>query len=103
IGSEVLLAPSLLVVARPTCGADARAATQTGAALRTLAADGPGVIVISQDLDELLESAATFAVLAGGRLSATRPAGEVDLESLGRMMGGAFEASTQAEFARAAS
>lgn len=103
IGREVLQAPKVLVVNQPTWGVDARAAAQIRAALRTLAADGAGVIVISQDLDELMEIADTFAVLAGGRLSATRPAGEVDLESLGRMMGGAFEAPTQAELARAAS
>src|SRR5690606_35728854 len=103
IGREVLQAPKVLVVNQPTWGVDARAAAQIRAALRTLAAEGAGVIVISQDLDELMEIADTFAVLAGGRLSATRPAAEVDLESLGRMMGGAFEAPTQAELARVAS
>ena len=103
IGREVLQAPKVLVVNQPTWGVDARAAAQIRAALRRLAEEGAGVIVISQDLDELMEIADTFAVLAGGRLSGTRPAGAVDIESLGRMMGGAFEAPTQAELAHAAS
>jgi simple sugar transport system ATP-binding protein len=104
IGREVLQAPKVLVVNQPTWGVDARAAAQIRAALRNLAANKrAGVIVISQDLDELMEIADTIAVLAGGRLSPTRPAAEVDVEALGRMMGGAFEAPTNAEFAHAAS
>ncbi len=103
IGREVLQAPRVLVVNQPTWGVDAHAAAQIRAALRRLAAEGAGVIVISQDLDELMEIADTFAVLAGGRLSGTRPAAAVDIESLGRMMGGAFDAPTDAELALAAS
>jgi ABC-type uncharacterized transport system ATPase subunit len=92
IGREVLQAPKVLAVNQPTWGVDAHAAAQIREALRKLAEGGAGVIVISQDLDELMEIADTFAVLAGGRLSGTRPAGSVDVESLGRMMGGAFDA-----------
>jgi simple sugar transport system ATP-binding protein len=103
IGREVLQAPKVLVVNQPTWGVDAHAAAQIREALRKLAEGGAGVIVISQDLDELMEISDTFAVLAGGRLSGTRPAGSVDVESLGRMMGGAFEAPTNAELAHAAS
>ncbi len=102
IGREVLQAPKVLVVNQPTWGVDARAAARIRAALRALAADGAGVIVISQDLDELMEIADTFAVIAAGRLSPTRPAAAVDVESLGRMMGGAFTAPSTTELARAA-
>lgn len=83
----------MLVVNQPTWGVDARAAGQIRQALRDLAASGAGVLVISQDLDELMEIADTFAVLAGGRLSAVRPAGDIDIETIGRMMGGAFDAA----------
>jgi simple sugar transport system ATP-binding protein len=103
IGREVLQAPKVLVVNQPTWGVDARAAAQIRAALRDLAEQGAGIIVISQDLDELMEIADHFAVLAGGRLSPVRAAAEVDIESLGRMMGGAFDAPAAAEPARAAS
>jgi simple sugar transport system ATP-binding protein len=95
IGREVLQAPTVLVVNQPTWGVDARAAAQIRTSLRELAAAGAGVIVISQDLDELMEIADTFAVLAGGRLSPVRPASGIDIETIGRMMGGAFDAAPQ--------
>jgi len=96
IGREVLQEPVVLVVNQPTWGVDARAAAQIRRSLRDLAAAGAGVIVISQDLDELMEIADTFAVLAGGRLSPVLPVGEVDVETIGRMMGGDFEAAPRA-------
>jgi simple sugar transport system ATP-binding protein len=92
IGREVLQAPRALVVNQPTWGVDARAAAQIRAALRALAAAGAGVVVISQDLDELMEIADSFAVLAGGRLSPVRPAAGMSVEAIGRMMGGDFAA-----------
>jgi simple sugar transport system ATP-binding protein len=89
IGREILQDPTVLVVNQPTWGVDARAAAVIHAALRDLALKGAGVLVISQDLDELMEISDTFAVLAGGRLSAPVPKAEIDVESLGRLMGGA--------------
>jgi simple sugar transport system ATP-binding protein len=89
IGREILQAPTVLVVNQPTWGVDARAAAVIHAALRDLALKGAGVLVISQDLDELMEISDSFAVLAGGRLSAPVPKAEIDVESLGRLMGGA--------------
>lgn len=100
IGREVLQSPKVLVVNQPTWGVDAHAAAQIRAALQKLASEGAGVIVISQDLDELMEISDTFSVLANGRLSSPRPAVGIDVEAIGRMMGGAFGAA-DAEFAHA--
>ncbi|WP_111431003.1 ABC transporter ATP-binding protein [Rhodobacteraceae bacterium DSL-40] len=100
IGREVLQAPSVLVVNQPTWGVDAHAAAQIRGALQALADGGAGVIVISQDLDELMEISDTFAVLANGRMSPVRPATGLDIETIGRMMGGAFGAA-DAEFSHA--
>nr|WP_216366877.1 ABC transporter ATP-binding protein [Halovulum dunhuangense] len=89
IGREILQRPRVLVVNQPTWGVDAHAAATIRTALRDLAANGTGVLVISQDLDELLEISDSFAVLFHGRLSAPQRTGSLTLEEIGLMMGGA--------------
>ena len=54
-----------------------------------LAAKGTGVVVISQDLDELMEISDRFAALNEGRLSAEVPTGDLTMEKIGLMLGGA--------------
>ncbi len=90
IGREILQRPKALVVNQPTWGVDAHAAATIRKALRKLAEDGAAVLVISQDLDELMEIADTFAVLEGGRLSVPRPTKEMTVEQIGIMMAGGF-------------
>jgi simple sugar transport system ATP-binding protein len=68
---------------------DAGAAAAIREALRDMAAKGTAVMVISQDLDELMELSTSLSVIAGGRLSAPRPAREMSVETIGLMMGGA--------------
>ena len=89
IGREVLGRPRVLVVNQPTWGVDAGAAASIRQALLDLARNGAGVIVISQDLDELLELADRFAALNAGELSAPRPTEGLRLEEVGLMLGGA--------------
>lgn len=96
IGREVLQGPTVLVVNQPTWGVDAAAASSIREALRELAANGAAVLVISQDLDELMEMSDTFAVLAEGRLSKPRPAAGMSVEEIGLMMGGNLEESANA-------
>ncbi len=97
IGREVLQAPEVLVVNQPTWGVDAAAAASIRQALRQLAANGAAVIVISQDLDELMEMSDTFAVLSEGRLSKPQPAEGLTIEEIGLMMGGDLEGTHHAE------
>ena len=47
------------------------------------------MVVISQDLDELLEIADDFAALNGGKLTPTRPVQGLTIDEIGLMMGGA--------------
>nr|WP_238941295.1 ABC transporter ATP-binding protein [Jannaschia sp. Os4] len=89
IGREVLQRPRVLVVDQPTWGVDAAAAAAIRQALLDLAAGGAGVIVVSQDLDEVMEIADRFAALNEGRLSAPVPAADLTLERIGLMLGGA--------------
>ena len=73
IGREILQRPEVLVVNQPTWGVDASAAAAIRQALLDLARRGRAIIVISQDLDELMEISDRFAALNEGRLSAPRP------------------------------
>ncbi len=95
IGREILQAPDLLVVNQPTWGVDAAAAAAIRQALIDLAAQGAAVIVISQDLDELMEISDRFAALVSGRLSAPRPAAGLTVADIGMMLGGADAAKAE--------
>ncbi|KAJ02748.1 ABC transporter ATP-binding protein [Sulfitobacter mediterraneus] len=89
IGREVLQRPELLVVNQPTWGVDASAAASIRQALLDLAENGTALVVISQDLDELMEISDRFAALNEGRLSPPRPAHDLTVDEIGLMMGGA--------------
>ena len=89
IGREVLQRPEVLVVNQPTWGVDASAAAAIRQALLDLATAGAAVIVISQDLDELMEISDRFAALNEGRLSEPQPTEGLTVEQIGLMMGGA--------------
>ena len=89
IGREVLQKPEVLVVNQPTWGVDAAAAAAIRQALLDLAAGGTALVVISQDLDELMEIADNFAALNEGRLTAPRPTSGLTIDEIGLMMGGA--------------
>lgn len=89
IGREVMQRPEVFVVNQPTWGVDASAAASIRQALLDLAEGGAALIVISQDLDELMEISDRFAALNEGRLSDPRPAKGITVEQIGMMMGGA--------------
>jgi simple sugar transport system ATP-binding protein len=89
IGREVLQRPDVLVVNQPTWGVDASAAASIRQSLLDLAAGGTAIVCISQDLDELMEIADSFAALNEGRLSAPRPTADLTIDEIGLMMGGA--------------
>ena len=89
IGREVMQRPEVLVVNQPTWGVDAAAAATIRQAILDLAAGGTAVVVISQDLDELMEVSDNFAALNEGRLSEIKPAKGLSMEEIGLMMGGA--------------
>jgi ABC-type uncharacterized transport system ATPase subunit len=88
MGREIGQRPDVLVVAQPTWGVDAGAAAAIRQALVDLAAQGSAIVVISQDLDELLELSDRLCVINEGRLSQPRPVAGLKLEEIGLMMGG---------------
>ncbi len=88
IGREILQMPGSLVVNQPTWGVDANAANAIRQALLDLADDGAAVLIISQDLDELLEIADRIAVLCQGRLSEPRLPSATSRTEFGLLMTG---------------
>ena len=89
IGRELMQNPDVIVINQPTWGVDAAAAAAIRQAILDRAAEGAAVVVISQDLDELLEIADSFAVLNEGRLTSPRPVKGLTVDQIGLMMGGA--------------
>jgi simple sugar transport system ATP-binding protein len=89
VGREILAGPQVLVVDQPSWGVDVAAAVAIRQALIDLAAQGSAVLVISQDLDEILEIADRIAVISHGRLSDAHPAHALSRERIGLLMGGA--------------
>jgi len=88
IGREILQNPRVLVVNQPTWGVDASAAAAIRQALMDLTEAGAAVIIISQDLDELLEVSDRMAVLNEGHLTKPEETAELSMEDIGLMMGG---------------
>ncbi|MCW2309802.1 ABC transporter ATP-binding protein [Rhodobium gokarnense] len=96
VGREIDRKPGVLVVCQPTWGVDAGAASIIRQALINLARAGSAVLVISQDLDEILEISDRIAVISKGRLSAPQLARGITREEIGLLMGGAGERQAMA-------
>ncbi|MCL4069264.1 ABC transporter ATP-binding protein [Pseudomonas sp. GX19020] len=89
MGRELKQGADVIVINQPTWGVDAAAASAIRQKILDCAGQGAAVVVISQDLDELMEIADSFAVLNEGRLSVPRPVEGLSTEEIGLMMGGA--------------
>ena len=96
VGREMLQAPQLLIAASPTWGVDAAAAAAIRQSLADLAAKGAAVLIVSQDLEELLQISDRIAVLAKGRLSGAMPPGEATPERVGLLMASTEGSSSSA-------
>jgi simple sugar transport system ATP-binding protein len=89
IGREVGTHPRVLLAAHPTWGVDIGAALSIRQELMDLCDTGVGVLVVSEDLNELFEICDRIAVLYHGHLSPPRPTAETTIEEVGLLMGGA--------------
>ena len=93
VGREIVKKPSVLVINQPTWGVDAVSAMKIREALLNLADTGSAIVVISQDLEELLEISDKLAVLHRGKLSQARAVHDWNVEQLGLAMTGSGEAA----------
>ncbi len=81
--------PRVLVAAQPTRGLDVGAIEYMSGRLRAAAADGVAVLLISTELEEVLDLADRIVVMSRGQAAGAMRRGEVDIDRLGLLMGGA--------------
>jgi ABC-type uncharacterized transport system ATPase subunit len=89
LAREFAGSPRALVVAAPTRGLDVGATESVRGLLVDAARDGAGVLLISEDLDELLMLADRIVVMYAGRLVGEVDADATDKGELGLLMAGA--------------
>ena len=89
LARELCGSPSLVVAAHPTYGLDVGATEQIRQVLLDQRDGGAGILLISEDLDEIVQMSDRVLVLFGGEVMGTVDAAEADLEEIGLMMAGA--------------
>ena len=88
IGREILSKPELLIISHPTWGIDAGAENFIRQSLIKLSKLGTSIIVISQDLDELIQISHKLSIIYNGTLSKSFYTDSIDIEKVGLLMGG---------------
>ena len=103
VGREIDAAPVVLVVAQPTWGVDVGAAAQIRAEILKLRDAGSAVLLVSEELDELIELSDTLRVMAAGRISPPIAARDVSRSLIGEWMSGLWpdDATTESPEAQA--
>jgi simple sugar transport system ATP-binding protein len=89
IAREMTEAPDLLVAAQPTRGLDIVSAQEVRRQLLAARDAGAGVLLVSEDLDELFELSDRIVVMLAGKIVAEFPRGAATRAELGRHMTGA--------------
>ncbi|HUH39796.1 MAG TPA: ABC transporter ATP-binding protein [Castellaniella sp.] len=88
IGRELSTHPKLIVAHEPSRGLDFAATAYVRHRLVQAAEGGSGVLLISSDLDELMELSNRILVIYNGRLVGALSPGQYDPEALGLLMAG---------------
>lgn len=88
LARELALGPRVLVAAQPTRGLDVGAIEYMADRIRAVAASGVGVLLISSELEEILELSHRIVVMHRGRIVGEMPRAEAELEQIGLLMGG---------------
>ncbi len=88
VGREIIREPKVFVVSEPTHGLDVGATEFIRKTLIGLKAAGKAVLLISTDLDEILQLSDRIAVMYEGRIMSVGRTEEFTVERLGLLMGG---------------
>ncbi len=97
LGRNLMDGPRLLIAAQPTRGLDEGAIAAIHTRLLEARESGAAVLLISEDLDEVINLADRVQAIVGGRLSPEIPAERADARQLGLMMAGDWSAGAQQE------
>jgi len=82
---------NVLIAANPVFGLDFAAVSEIHTRLRQVRARGAGVLLISEDIDELLELSDRIVVMSEGRVVFETTASAADRRVLGQHMGGSHD------------
>ncbi len=88
LAREISGQPTILVASYPTRGLDLGAVAAVRSILLEQAQAGTGILLMSEDLDELLALSDRLVVLYGGRVVGEFEAHEVDVDHIGLLMAG---------------
>ena len=91
LGRNLADAPRLIIANQPTRGLDEGAVAQVHAQLLEAKGGGAGILLITEDLDEVVALADRIMAIHGGKLSPTIPAEVADARGLGLMMAGHWD------------
>jgi ABC-type uncharacterized transport system ATPase subunit len=84
LNSEV----DVLIVANPCFGLDFASVAEIRSQIMEQRNHGAAVLLVSEDLDEILELADRVAVMSGGTINYQAPVGETDRSTIGKHMAG---------------
>jgi simple sugar transport system ATP-binding protein len=91
VAREMTESPDLLVAAQPTRGLDVVSAQAVREQIVAARDSGAGVLLVSEDLEELLELSDRLLVMLAGKIVAEFARGEADRNEVGRYMTGAHQ------------
>jgi simple sugar transport system ATP-binding protein len=89
LARELTGAVALLIVANPCFGLDFSAVAEIRARIMRARNEGAAVLLLSEDLDELMELSDRILVMSEGRLTYETPIAQADTHVIGRHMAGA--------------
>jgi simple sugar transport system ATP-binding protein len=78
----------VLIISNPCFGLDFSAVSEIRARIMTARNRGAGVLLISEDLDEIMELADRVLVMSEGRIAYDTPIAQADVATIGHHMGG---------------
>lgn len=86
LARELATDPQVLVCNKPTNGLDVKTAQFVLRTLRSVADDGKTVLLISSELDEIMEVSDRIGVMYNGQLVGVFSRADADLETIGHLM-----------------
>jgi simple sugar transport system ATP-binding protein len=86
LSRELFWGPKVVIAHNPTKGLDVAATEYTRNLLMKEKKKGRAVLLISNELDELLDMSDRIAVICNGRISGTFPVAQAKVEEIARLM-----------------
>ena len=97
VSREMALEPKVLIAEQPTWGVDVGAAAAIRQRLLDLRDQGVAILIVSEELEELMEICDRIQVMFRGQLSAPVTVGQTNIDNIGLAMAGDFDALETAD------